>query len=63
MALYGGKFNSLAQAQVDWSEIGIDKRYIYENFNDFGQGLLTCFHLLVVNNFMLTVSLIKREII
>jgi len=52
--LFGGYLKT--NIGINFSQFGDPNYFIYVNFNDFAQGLYTCFHLLVVNNWLYTVK-------
>ena len=54
--LFGGQLKT--NLPVNFSQYGNPAYYVYVNFNDFCNGLFTCFHLLIVNNWLYTVSII-----
>jgi len=52
--LFGGYLKT--NININLSQYGDPQYYVYVNFNDFWMGLFTCFHLLIVNNWLFTVS-------
>ena len=52
--LFGGRLRT--DLNINFSQYGDPSYYIYVNFNDFFMGLFTCFHLLIVNNWLYTVN-------
>ena len=52
--LFGGYLKT--NVNINLVQYGDPQYYVYVNFNDFWMGLFTCFHLLVVNNWLFTVK-------
>jgi len=50
--LFGGYLKT--NINLNLVQYGDPQYYVYVNFNDFWMGLFTCFHLLVVNNWLFT---------
>ena len=61
--LFGGYVKT--NIPINFQQFGDPNYFVFVNFNDFAQGLYTCFHLLVVNNWLYTVksSLIFKHLI
>ena len=55
--LFGGHLRT--NIIYDFQQYGDPNDYIYDNFNDFAMGMTACFHLTVVNNWLITVRLQK----
>ena len=53
--LFGGQLKT--NLSINFSQYGDPAYYVYVNFNDFCNGIYTCFHLLIVNNWLYTVSI------
>jgi hypothetical protein len=51
--VFGGKMNTTVLDVLENENINLD--YIYVNFNDFGFGFMTCFILLINNNWNILV--------
>ncbi len=54
--LFGGYIKT--NLDINFSQYGDPPYYVYVNFNDFAQGLYTCVHLLIVNNWLYTVKIL-----
>lgn len=52
---FGGHLKT--NTTINLNQYGDPAYYIYVNFNDFANGLYTCFHLLIVNNWLFTVNI------
>lgn len=50
--MFGGYLKT--NSPIHFDEYGDPEYYLYINFNDFYMGLYTCFHLLIVNNWLNT---------
>jgi len=57
--LFGGYIKT--NLDINFSQYGDPPYYVYVNFNDFAQGLYTCVHLLIVNNWLYTVKIFLEE--
>src|SRR5690606_13444045 len=53
--IFGGYIRT--DLNINFQLYGDPNYYVYVNFNDFFMGFFTCFHLLVVNNWLYTVSI------
>ena len=56
--LFGGRLRT--NLNINFQQYGDPNYFVYSNFNDFGIGLVTCFHLMMVNNWLYTVDVICR---
>jgi len=55
--LFGGYIRQ--DLEINFQLYGDPNYYVHVNFNDFFMGFFTCFHLIIVNNWLFTVKVMK----
>ena len=50
-------FGVVMKDNINLSIYGLDKNYMYLNFNDFPNSILYMFHMLIINNCNMTVNI------